>query len=420
MIDNAQHLNAPGQVAPKARILQSVLYITYDGILEPLGYSQVYQYLRKLSQQRQIFLISFEKAADWNNSARRRRVQDEVAKAKIAWIPLRYHKTPTPAATAYDLTHGMLVASYLVACHRIAIVHARSYVPSVLALALKAIFGVRFIFDMRGFWPEERVDAGLWSSNSRLFKVAKWFERRFLLAADAVVSLTVKGVSEMQRFDYLTNRQVDFHVISTCVDLERFRPRSARVRCAFTLGYVGTTVNWYMMDPAAECFRLLLEMRPDARILILNRAEHDFIRKCLRSHGVQEDRVELIAVDPGEMPRVITRVDASVFFIKPVYSKKASAPTKLGELLAAGIPCLTNAGVGDMDQILTRERVGIAVERFDIDSLREGLARLIDMAEAPGIQLRCRAAAMRNFSLDSAVQAYSQIYKSVSTPHSAQ
>jgi glycosyltransferase involved in cell wall biosynthesis len=394
-------------------VAQRVLYISYDGILEPIGYSQVVQYLKKLTPRRKLVVVSFEKPADWTNVDRRRRLEAELGEVGVRWVALRYHKTPSSLATAYDLFQGLLVTSYLVLRHRIAIVHARSYVPSVLALALKRTLRTRFVFDMRGFWADERVEGGLWSRNSRVYRVAKWFERRFLLAADAVVSLTASGVREMARFDYLQQRRVDFHVISTCTDLERFRPRSERDACGFTLGYAGAAGLWYMFEPAAECFRLLLEKRSDARILILNRGEHDSIRECLRRHEVPEDRFELIAVDAREMPQFINRMDAAAFFIKPVFSKKASAPTKLGELLAAGIPFLTNSGVGDMDQILAREQVGISVERLDTDSLRRGVTQLLELAETPGIQRRCREAAERNFSLDEGVRAYSRIYDSL-------
>ena len=137
----------------QSRVVQRVLYITYDGILEPIAYSQVVQYLKNLTAGRKIFLLSFEKPAEWANVERRHAMQAELAKAGIRWIPLRYHRTPSLPATAYDLFQGTLVAAYLALLHRVAIVHARSYVASVIALALKHTFRTRFIFDMRGFWP---------------------------------------------------------------------------------------------------------------------------------------------------------------------------------------------------------------------------------------------------------------------------
>jgi len=47
--------------------MKRVLYITYDGILEPLGQSQVLNYLESLSDRHQIHLMSFEKKEDIRN-----------------------------------------------------------------------------------------------------------------------------------------------------------------------------------------------------------------------------------------------------------------------------------------------------------------------------------------------------------------
>ena len=201
-----------------------VLYISYDGMLEPLGQSQVLAYLKRLAVGRRIHLISFEKAGDWANAVERERIASDIAGAGIAWHPLRYHKRPSALATLWDIACGIGVGLWLVLRHRLRIVHARSYVSSVMALALKRLTGVKYIFDMRGFWADERVDGGLWPRSGRMYRVAKGFERRFLLAADHVVSLTHAAVREMQRFDYLQGRMPPVTVIPTCADLARFTP----------------------------------------------------------------------------------------------------------------------------------------------------------------------------------------------------
>ena len=41
-----------------------ILYLSYDGILEPLGYSQVFKYVEKLSKDFDISIVSFEKSAN--------------------------------------------------------------------------------------------------------------------------------------------------------------------------------------------------------------------------------------------------------------------------------------------------------------------------------------------------------------------
>lgn len=394
---------------------RGLLYLSYDGMLEPLGQSQVLAYLERLAAERTIHLVSFEKPEDLADQPARARVAQRIAMSGIHWHPLRYHKRPSALATAYDILAGITIGSWLARRHGLGIVHARSYVAAVMALAIKRLSGARFVFDMRGFWADERVDGHIWPAGSRLYRLAKGFERRFLLAADHVVSLTHAGVREMVRFDYLADRQPPFTVIPTCADLNRFRPAAerqpARAAGGFTLGYVGSAGTWYLFDVVAACFKQLLKLRPEARLLVINRGEHAYIQQVLAAAGVPAAAVELRSADHAQMPAQMARMDAGIFFIRPVFSKQASAPTKLAELLGCGIPCLANAGVGDMAQILEGERVGVALRGFDAADLDAGLRRLLALCNEPQLAARCAATAQRHFSLDEGVARYRHIYQ---------
>jgi glycosyltransferase involved in cell wall biosynthesis len=389
----------------------SILYISYDGVLEPLGQSQVLAYLKKLAHVRRIHLITFEKAQDWSKVTERVDLQREISESGIVWHPRRYHRRPTAFATAWDIATGASLGLWLVLRHRLRIVHARSYVPSVMALIIKRLTGIKYLFDMRGFWADEKLDGG-WLCNSTLYRIAKGFERRFLLEADHVVSLTHAAVQIMQRFPYLQDRMPPVTVIATCADLKRFTPMSReRKNTGLVIGYVGTAGNWYLFDETAICFSELIRMYPDTKFLIVNRGEHAYISERLAAAGVPPEAVELTSATPDEMPRLISRMDASVFFIKPVYSKQASAATKLAELLGCGVPCLSNAGVGDMAEVLERDNVGVAIRAFDRVSMVMGLNQLLALLADPEITGRCVAAAEKHFSLDEGVKRYRDIYE---------
>lgn len=392
-----------------------VLYISYDGMLEPLGQSQVIAYLERLATTRKIHLISFEKPTDLLNFASLDAVSRRLDSAGIQWHRLRYHKSPSAVATAYDILVGTILGLLLTFWFGLRIVHARSYVASVIALFLKTCTNVRFVFDMRGFWADERVDGGIWRSDSHLYRTAKWFEKRFLLTADHVVSLTHAGAEEIQRFGYLSDSTPTVSVIPTCADLERFRPQclgrpAAASSQDFTLGYVGSAGTWYMFDTFVESFQQLRLIRPNSCALILNRGEHDLIRRAIQRAGIPLDAVELRAADHAEVPSQMARMNAAAFFIRPVFSKKASAPTKLAEFLGCGIPCLTNTGVGDMSKLLRDAQVGVAVSSFDDISIRAGVEELLALCEDPGLRVRCREAAVLHFGLSEGVSAYNRIY----------
>lgn len=396
-----------------------ILYISYDGLMEPLGQSQVLQYLKKLATNHAITLVTFEKKADWRDVARRESLRAEVRQAGIRWIPLRYHQRPSLPATVFDVATGLAVCSYLVLRHKIQIVHARSYVAAVIALRLKRRLGTRFVFDMRGFWADERVDAGNWPSTSRVYRAAKAFERRFLTSADVVVSLTRNGVRLMRQFPYLADRGPRFEVIPTCTNLELFRPPAEEKIVPrqpggpLTVGYVGTASGWYLFSSTLVAFNRIRQLRPGSRFLIINKGQHAFIREQLAQHGIPESCAEIRQAGHAQVPLEMHKMDVTVFFIKPVFSKKASAPTKLGEFLGCGVPCLTNGGVGDVEDVVEGERVGALVRDFEPATIERGVDELLRLLDEPDLRTRCVAAARKHFALEDGVAAYDRIYRSL-------
>jgi glycosyltransferase involved in cell wall biosynthesis len=392
----------------------SILYISYDGIMEPLGKSQVFYYLNRISLEKPIHLISFEKKEDLNNLYEFRLLQSEISKSNIVWHPLQYHKRPSTLATAWDILCGFSLGFWLVNRHRLLVVHARSYVPSVMALALKRLTFVRFLFDMRGFWADERVECGLWVKQGYLFKIAKWLEQYFLLSADHVVVLSNVAALEIKELPYLKNHVLHLDVIYTCADLNLFKPKNLNKTKSnnrpFTLGHVGSVGVSYLFEETLRCFKLLKELLPDARLHIINKGDHSYILQRLKLNLIDLNSIRLEETDHAGVVRGMKEMDAGIFFIKQVYSKKASTPTKLGEFLACGIPCLSNAGVGDMTQILESESVGIIIRDFNKMEMNKAITNLIQLTEQSGISHKCRKVAEKYFSLNIGVQRYENIY----------
>lgn len=392
----------------------SVLYITYDGLLEPLGQSQVLPYLRGLAGEFAFTVLSFEKPQDLMDQQRRMTMLEQLEKVGIKWVPLHYHKRPTVPATAFDVVHGVIRAVGATLRQKPGIVHVRGYVAGVIGLAFKRVAGARLIFDMRGFWPDEKVDAGAWPPESILYRAAKWVERQLLERADAVVSLTRAGVAEMREFPYLRGKEVRYEVVPTCTDLELFRPGSDRngsERPPFVLGYVGSVGTFYLFDEVLECFKELLKVRPDARLLIVNRGGHNYIHERLGALRVPMDGVELYAAKYREVPAYLHRMDAGAFFIKPTFSKKSSAPTRLGEFLGCGVPCLVNAGVGDMDAIVSQDQIGVVMREFSAEARTAAVRELLKLSAKEGIRMRCVRTAHRYFALEQGVASYRNIYR---------
>ena len=140
----------------------NVLYLSYDGMTDPLGQSQVIPYLAGLTKHGYKFtIISFEKFDNYQK--RYASIASILKQTSINWAPLTYHKSPPVISTLYDL---LMLRNKAIALHKkekFQLVHCRSYVTSIIGLHLKKTFGIKFIFDMRGYWADERVDGKIWN-----------------------------------------------------------------------------------------------------------------------------------------------------------------------------------------------------------------------------------------------------------------
>jgi glycosyltransferase involved in cell wall biosynthesis len=403
---------------------RSVLYISYNGMLDPLGQSQVIPYLRELSKAGVRFtLLSFERSVAWTDQGilRCAKLKRELAAEGIEWHWLRYHKRFSLPATVYDVLAGTRYARGLVRRNSIEIVHARSHIPATIALSLKQDFGLKMIFDVRGLLAEEYADAGHWQKGSPRYRLTKRMESRCLAAADGVVTLTERIWPIIKDWPALRGREVTHEVIPCCADLERFRfsaaDRIARraelgLEDAFVLVYSGSIGGWYLTEEMADFFSPLLKVRPDAHFLWLTPGEPDRLHTIMRERGVTPNRYTVHQSAPEDVPSYLSASDAGIAFIKPCFSKLASSPTKTAEYLGCGLPIIINAGVGDSDQLVTQEHVGALVHDFNMSNYDDAIRAIAKFAEQPDqTRSHTRAVAKRLFDVRSVgISRYADLY----------
>ena len=134
-----------------------------------------------------------------------------------------------------------------------------------------------------------------------------------------------------------------------------------------------------------------------------------------KAAGVPDAAIELTAADHLGVPAQVRRMSAGAAIIKPVFSKIASAPTKLAEYLGCGVPCLGNVGVGDMEKILESEGAGVALREFTAAAREAAVSRLLRLVDEPSTRSKCRSIALKYFSVDQGAASYRQIYQSLLT-----
>ena len=389
------------------------LYLCYFGLREPLVQTQVLPYLRKLVEAGlPVSLLTFEPLLKerWTREeleAERARLESEG----IRWHWRAYHKRPSLPATLYDVSVGARLASKLVRRGEADVLHARGHVPALMAALAKRRAGGRILFDIRGFMPEEYTDAGVWPEGGTLYRGVKRVERFLFNSADAFVVLTEKareilfpGRAETDE----KGRPVE--VIPCCVDFKRFRAadREPRGELRRELGlegrrvvvYVGSFGGWYMAEETARFMALAFKQDPRTFALVLTQTPPEQIETRLRELGVPEDSFRVGRAAPADVPKYLKASDVAVSFIRACYSKLSSSPTKIAEYLAAGLPVVCNAGIGDVDEVIEGDRVGVVVRDFDDASLTRALEEVEALRAEGGLSQRARASAERRFDLE--------------------
>ena len=387
-----------------------LLYLSYDGILEPLGQSQILSYLEKLSRSYEIYLISFEKKKDLQNIESYSLIKKKINNSNIRWYKFTYHKYPLLISTLFDIFYGLIVSAYLILSKKIFVIHARSYVPGFTALILKKITGIKYIFDIRGFWADEKLDSGSWNKKNIKFKFVKFIEKKIFLNADHIVSLTRSGKNIIEKY---LNIKKKISVIPTCVDLNKFYCKFNSNNKKFRLGYVGTVSGWYNFDLTLKFFKAMLTLDKSSNMIILNKGEHNFIKNKLKKFNIPKNKIILKSISYSRMPYFINQMSFGIFFINPSFSKKASCPTKFAEFMSCGVPVITGPQIGDIDEIIVKEKIGLIVKKFTNYEIYKNLIKMKKIQNDIKIKFKCRNVANKYFSILDGIEKYNKIYEKI-------
>ncbi|MGH9819683.1 MAG: glycosyltransferase, partial [Pyrinomonadaceae bacterium] len=196
-------------------------------------------------------------------------------------------------------------------------------------------------------------------------------------------------------------------VIPCCVDLEKFKTANEfsrrEVQAQLEIGgrrviaYVGSFGGWYLTDEMLDFFKAARDEDPNTFFLILTQRDKEMVHDALIARGFAERDFFAGGVTPGEIPRYLSAADVAISFIKACYSKLSSSPTKIPEYLACGVPVIANSGVGDIDELVEKNGVGVLLDDFSPEAY---LSAIKVVKELGGVDNKCRETARREFDLE--------------------
>ena len=163
-----------------------VLFISYDGLLDPLGRSQILPYLIRLSKKGIVFtVISFEKKQSKYDIDQLNKLLNNF---NISWYRLKFNKGKFQGIIR--IISGAINVRKICNNLEIDIVHLRAILPAIIfTLAFKK---KKFIYDIRSF-AGQWVDTKAIRKGSLLEKLFLLFERYLIKNANGLVVLDSSG-----------------------------------------------------------------------------------------------------------------------------------------------------------------------------------------------------------------------------------
>lgn len=403
-----------------------VLFISYDGMTDPLGQSQVLPYLTGLSKYGYDFtILSCEKSA--NYLLHKKEIENLLRSFGIKWAPIAYHKKPPVFSTMYDVIQLYKKARKLHSQFAFDMVHTRPGIPALIGLKMKKKFGIKFLNDIREFYADSRADGDIWNLENffskKIYRFFKQKESEAVTKSDGIVCLTYAAEKIIKSWpEYKLS--IPLQVIPCSVDLNLFNPfhfdeefkKHLRADLhikenEFIVSYLGSVGSWYLIDEMIRFFKIISDHNTNAKFLFISPDAKAEILRLANKFNLDEKKIIVKKATRKEVPALLSLSEFAVFFIKPCYSKQSSSPTKHGEIMAMGIPVITNRGVGDVAEIIAQSKSGMVLSKLNES---EYLSTALQMAEGISFENKLiRKSAVEFYNLENAIEKYNKIYERI-------
>lgn len=401
--------------------LSDILYLTMNGILDHLGYSQVLRVVEGLAQRGLSYRVaSMERRSDLARESRVTAVRRRLEAVGVEWTFATYQEGSGAWDAAANLRELWRLGAASVRAQGVELVHARGYHGGLVAALMQATSGIRYLFDPRGYFIDERLEEGRWFSSPTKLGAARWVERSIYRNAARIVALTELHAIDIEAAGLAAQRAC---VIPTCADFDQFKPlpRSdlhdvpplvvEALTGRLVLGIVGSWNRAYVGSATAALAARVLSRRPDARVLVLS-AQPEPWKNALLQAGVPTPAVVFASAAHEAMPEWMTLISWGLLLLAPdSRAKRAMMPTKLAEFFGSGVQPVVHGCNSEVREWVQRSGGGLVLPGLGEDALDAAAARIGSGAAFDPEKSRLLTAA--HFSLSSGLERYEAALRSL-------
>jgi len=364
-----------------------IQYLSFDSLAEGVGASQVLAYMRKVSKECDVTIVSFEKNMPCE--------QDVVAlhKAGVIWLPLPFGRFGTIGGVKRVFEMWKVV-------DRNKVIHARSTLAGLVAMLR---FPKAWIWDCRALQADQRRALSENKRRNVIFVVMRGIEYILAKKSNAIIVITKSVVPVFLERYKIKKEKITY--IPTCVDIEKFRvspsvkSESLRILLAgtFSSAYDGLLINKIISQ---------IKLRVNVTVTIATSLGTTSLWESI-------DYDQVTSVSHDLMSQLIQNHDVGISLWSNDLGVclKSVASTKTAEFLACGKPVFINSNQGDLGKLIEEYGVGVATHGDSITEIEAYCERMLQLVLDDSLAERCEKLILQNgFDLNSGVSTLIYLY----------
>ena len=250
------------------------------------------------------------------------------------------------------------------------LVIARSYPAASLARLAMKFLGTPYVFDLRGMYPEESVNAGIFGAGSPDHRF--WKKQEKFLISQAALNIVVS--ESFAEHLMAIDPEALSSIIPCCVDPQKIKYDPGRREIAkdkyglkdrfilLHLGSFGTPGDRGLVASYLQRFK---KIRQDAFLVVASgtKAFAAPIHQAFRDSGLKESDYLLVnPSSPEQLSEMLALGDAGLILERKAPNTKVCLSVKLGEYLAAGLPVICTPFVEGAARLIRQYDCGLVVD----------------------------------------------------------
>ena len=390
--------------------MKEILYISYDGLIDPLGKSQILPYLEGLSDAGYQFnILSFEKIDCSDNDFYM--LNERLKRRNIEWFRLSFRKGRFQGI--FRIIKGASLVRKICNRKKIDVIHLRAILPAIIYIL--SFVDRKFIYDIRSF-AGQWVDSKAIKKGSILESIFYRIEKYLINKASAIVVLDISGADYLNR-NYRAN--MNYKIIPTSTNLSLYDiPESIIDKNKYRMikfVYLGGASFPYLPFEAIRFVKHLIDLGINCSLDIINKNDHLKVRSIVKKLEFPIDKIKIFSLAQEKIPHCLPNYDCGLIFLSTGPWIRMCSPTKIGEYLASGLFVIGLDGIEVLERFSARYNCIEVIPRSDeISEISLQKAKSISNKILNTTrQKEARLIAIQEYDLNKAVLSYVDLYKTI-------